>query len=214
MKTAVLIGASGLVGSFLMENLLQSKEIGKIHLFARRTLGLNNPKIKEHLGDLLSADFWRIQLKADLVYVCIGTTKSKTPDPDLYFKIDHGIPLNAAKWAGKNEAQRLMVISSMGANPGARNSYLRIKGKMERDVQKEFPNSVIIRPSLILGTRGEQRFLEGLGQYLFRRIKLIIPKPYRGVEAKDIARALFRISLADKVPGLILSESISEIASA
>lgn len=214
MKTAVLIGASGLVGSFLLEDLIQSEEIGKIHLFARSSLGSNHPDVEEHLGDLLSPDFWTISLKADLVYICIGTTKAKTPDPDLYYKIDHGIPTSAANWAARHGVQRLMVISSMGANPGARNSYLRIKGKMERDVQAAFPDSVIIRPSMILGDRGEKRFLEGIGQGLFKVANSLIPKPYRGVEAQDIARALYRISLADKVPNLISSESIREVARA
>lgn len=214
MKTAVLIGASGLVGSFLLEDLIQSKEIGMIHLFARKSLGREDAKIQEHLGDLLSEEFWTLSQKADLVYVCIGTTKAKTPDLDLYFKIDHGIPLSAAHWATNNGVQRLLVISSMGANPGSGNSYLRIKGKMERDVQSHFPNSVIIRPSMILGDRGEKRFLEGIGQRLFRVAKILIPKRYRGVEAQDIARALYRTSLADKVPSIISSESISAIAQA
>ncbi len=214
MKKAIILGASGLVGSFLLEELLNSKEISEVHSFARSSLDLQNPKLSEHLGDLLSEEFWKISLEADLMYVCIGTTQAKTPDSELYFKIDHGIPVSAAKWATRNGLQKLMVVSSLGADAEARNSYLAIKGKMERDVQKAFPNSIAFRPSMILGPRKEKRFFEAIGRALFKLLNPLIPKKYRGVEAKSIAQAMFRISLAEKSPEVIYSADIPELAKA
>lgn len=214
MKTAVILGGSGLVGSFLLEALLEDERIAEVHSFARTALDQENTKLSQHLGDLINADFWKLKLKADLLFVCIGTTKSKTPDPDLYFKIDHDIPVLAAEWAAKNGLSRFLVVSSLGADPGARNSYLRIKGKMERDVRAAFPDTVAFRPSMILGPREESRILESIGKGLFKALGPLIPKAYQGVEAEDIARAMLRISMADKAPELVPSEDIGVIAKA
>jgi len=214
MKKAIILGASGLVGSFLLDELLNSKEISEVHSFARSSLNLQNPKLSEHLGDLLSDEFWEIKLEADLIFVCIGTTQAKTPDSELYFKIDHGIPVSAAQWAARNGLQKLMVVSSLGADVKARNSYLSIKGKMERDVMEAFSNAVAFRPSMILGPRKEKRFLEAIGRALFRLLNPLIPKKYRGVEAKSIAQAMYRISLAEKSPEVIYSADIPELAKA
>jgi uncharacterized protein YbjT (DUF2867 family) len=212
MKKAVVLGGSGLVGSFLMKELLASEEIEKVHSFARRSLNLDNPKLEEHLGDLLTDSFWEIKQKADLLFICIGTTQKKTPDRDLYRSIDYGIPKQAAEWAKEQGFKRVLVISSLGADAGASNFYLRTKGRMEEAVLASGLESVILRPSMILGPREEQRFLESLGKGLFKIFKPFIPKRYRGVEAEDIAKAMFRLSLADKAPEIIYSEDIPEIA--
>lgn len=212
MKKVALIGASGLVGSFLLKDLLASEEIEKVHVLARSSLKLENPKVEEHLGDLLDADFWNLNLAADILYICIGTTQKKTPNQETYRAIDYGVPVQATNWAKKNGIKKVLVISSLGADVGASNFYLRTKGKMEEDVLAVGLDTVILRPSMILGPRQEQRPMESFAKGLFKLLKPIIPKRYRGVEAADIARALYRLSLADKTPDLISSEDIPLIA--
>lgn len=212
MKKAVILGASGLVGSFLIKELLASKEIEKVYALGRSDLNIDHPKLEQHLGDLLSDEFWDIDIKADLIYVCIGTTQKKTPDQDLYQKIDYGIPVQAGKWAKAKGFKRLLVISSLGADAGSSNFYLRTKGKMEEALLKSEINTVILRPSMILGPRQEKRILESLGKGLFKLLNPLIPKRYRGVEAEDIAKAMFRLSLADNAPEIIFSDDIPVIA--
>lgn len=214
MKKAVILGASGLVGSFLLDTLLASDEIEEVHSLARRSLDKQHPKLKEHIGDLLGDELWQLKLEADLLFICIGTTKAKTPDPDLYYQIDHDIPVRAGEWASKNKLNRVLVVSSLGADPGASNSYLRIKGKMERDLKAAFSDTTAFRPSMILGPRKENRFFEAIGRSLFRFLHPLIPKKYRGVEAEDIAMAMYKLSLADKWPDLVPSEDIPAMAQA
>lgn len=212
MKKVALIGASGLVGSFLLKDLLASEEIEKVHVLARSSLNLANPKIEEHLGNLLVADFWNLKLQADILYICIGTTQKKTPNREVYRAIDYGVPVQATGWAKENGFSKVLVVSSLGADAGVSNFYLRTKGKMEQDVLALGLDTVIVRPSMILGPRQEQRLMEGFAKALFKGLKPLIPKRYQGVEAADIAHALYRLSLADKTPDIISSEDIALIA--
>jgi len=147
-----------------------------------------------------------------LVFICVGTTKAKTPNQELYRKIDHGIPLQAGRWALANGSPRLFIISSLGADAKSSNFYLRTKGQMEEEVLDLGLNSVILQPSMILGPRKEKRFFEAAGRFLFKTLAPLIPRNYRGVEAEDIARAMFRLSKAPKVPQRIQSSEIPAMA--
>lgn len=214
MKKAVILGASGLVGSFLLDELITSPEIEKVYALGRRPLNNESPKLEQITGDLMSADFWELSLDADLLFICIGTTKAKTPDESWYFKIDHGIPVSAAKWAKAKGLKRLLVVSALGAKSQSSNFYLSTKGKMEEDVHKFGPETVVLRPSMIMGPRQETRPLEAIAMFIFRILNPLIPKKYRGVQAKDIARALYNLSLAETAPELVLSKDIPKKAKA
>lgn len=91
-KTAIILGATGLTGSLVLEQLLVDDRYERILLFSRSSCGVDHPKLTEYLGDLLHLEEFKEQFKGDEVYVCIGTTRKKTPDPDEYRKIDFGIP--------------------------------------------------------------------------------------------------------------------------
>ncbi len=214
MKRAVILGASGLVGSYLLEDLLQSNEISQVLAIGRSPLSIDHPKLLQKQGDLTDPDFWSFEESADLVFVCIGTTKSKTPDQKQYFKIDHDIPVFAGKWAQAQSAEALLVISSLGADPESSNFYLQTKGKMEADLLKSFTNTIVLRPSLIMGDRKEKRAFEAFGQWLFKALSFLIPKKYQGVSAKDIARAMFNLSQASKAPKIVESKEIPSWAEA
>ncbi|HET8802964.1 MAG TPA: NAD(P)H-binding protein, partial [Aequorivita sp.] len=115
-KTAIILGATGLTGSILLEKLLQDASFLKIKLFSRSSVEKSSPKIEEHLIDMFQLENHSEAFTADVVFCCIGTTKAKTPDKETYKKIDYGIPVTAAKLAKQNGIETFIVISAMGAD--------------------------------------------------------------------------------------------------
>src|SRR5690606_6572348 len=161
MKTAIVLGATGLTGSFLLRLLLKDKRYSKIIVFTRKKLGMEHPKLEQHHVELFDLEDYEEKFKADVVFCCVGSTRKKTPKKKIYKKVDYGIPVMAAELCKKNSIPTLLIISALGANPKAKLFYLRIKGEMERDVLKmKIPNTYFFRPSIIGGEREESRRYE------------------------------------------------------
>ncbi len=127
-KTAIILGATGLTGSILLEILLEDERYETVKLFSRRSVHKKHPKIKEYLGDVLELRDFKKEFYADEVFCCVGTTQKKTPDKKLYRKIDFGIPTIAASLAKENDIQTFIVISALGANAKSSIFYNRTKG--------------------------------------------------------------------------------------
>lgn len=194
-KKAVLLGATGLIGSELLQLLLADDHIAEVRVLTRRATGLKHAKLKEVIGDLLDPDFLSKEVKGDLIFCCIGTTQAKTPDLTMYRKIDHGIPVHAAEAASSQKDAVFLVVSSMGANAGSRIFYNRTKGQMEEDVKESgVAKAYIFRPSLLMGDRQERRTMEGIGQAVFALIGRFLPKKYRGIKGETVARAMLRVA--------------------
>ncbi|MCC8359424.1 NAD(P)H-binding protein [Salinimicrobium sediminilitoris] len=216
MKTAIILGATGLTGGELLHKLLEDDRYSKIKLFSRSSTGVKNDKIEEHLVDLFELGKHSEDFNADEVFCCIGTTQAKTPDEETYYKIDHGIPVEAAKLAKENGIPRFMVISALGADPDSRFFYNRTKGEMERDVLAQgIPETYIFEPSLIAGNREENRPFEAawkkvmsVGNHL-----LVGPlKKYRSIHAGSIADAMIYVANNKYAATRIESREIREIA--
>lgn len=216
-KTAIILGASGLTGSLVLENLLTDSRYDTIKLFSRKGLQIKHPKVVEKVGNLLELESFISDFTGDEVYCCIGTTTKKTPDKNLYRSIDFGIPVNAAKLAKQNKAPAFLVVSAMGANSKSSIFYNKTKGEMEDAVIAEkIPYTYVLRPSFIGGDRKENRFFERIGLVIFNIIQPLFLgkfKKYRIIEAESIAQAM--IKLANTKPEnkqIILSDAIQEIA--
>lgn len=216
MKTAILLGATGLTGGILLQKLLNDSRYKKIILFSRSSVKINNSKIEEHLVDLFQLEKYKELFKADHIFCCIGTTKSKTPNEETYRKIDYGIPVTAAKLCKENVISTFTVISSLGANPDSRMFYNKIKGEMQRDVQaQKIKNTYIFQPSLIAGDRREKRFFENFAKQAMKILNyaLIGPlKKYRSIHPETIARAMVIVSNRGYEKSLIESDEIKKIA--
>ncbi|MBT8281633.1 MAG: NAD-dependent epimerase/dehydratase family protein [Muriicola sp.] len=217
-KTAIVLGATGLTGGILLNELLQDPRYSRIVAFSRSTVGIKHPKYEEYLGDLFKLSDFSSTFKADEVYCCIGTTKAKTPDKEKYRKIDHGIPLNAAQLCVQNKIDTFIVISSLGANPKSSVFYSRVKGEMEEAVlQLGLPKTHILQPSLISGEREESRKAEKLAKTLFAILNVILIGPlkkYRSVQAKDIAKAMIWLANNEHGQERITSDKITQLANA
>ena len=122
-KTAIILGATGLTGGFLLNKLLSDNRYRKIKIFTRRSVGIQHEKIEEYLIDLFQLEDMSGLFEADEVFCCIGSTQKKTPDNEIYRKVDFGIPATAAKLSRENGIHTFVVLSSLGANENSRFFY-------------------------------------------------------------------------------------------
>lgn len=212
-KTAIILGATGLTGSLVLEQLLVDDRYERILLFSRSSCGVDHPKLTEYLGDLLHLEEFKEQFKGDEVYVCIGTTRKKTPDPDQYRKIDFGIPVQAAQLAKENGIKGMAVISAIGADSNSSFKYNRIKGDMEKAVMEVgIPRTYILRPSMIAGDRKEHRSGERIGLKIFKALQFLFIgklKKYKAVDANAIANKMIALLNSDEASSIIESDHIS-----
>jgi uncharacterized protein YbjT (DUF2867 family) len=208
-KTAIILGATGLTGSHVLEQLLSDANYGVIKLFSRTPAGISHPKLKEYIGDLLVLEGFKEDLTGDELYICIGTTKKKTPNHEQYRKIDLGIPAQAVEICKKNGVSKVAVVSAIGANAKSAIAYNKIKGEMEYAVlNANIEYTYILRPSFIAGNRQEQRAGEKMGVAVFKFLKALIPKKYRAVEAKDIALKMIELCKSNEPSKIIESNKI------
>lgn len=210
---AVILGATGLTGNHLLQLLLDDKDFEKVTILTRKSVNINHPKLEERIIDLLDLSKHIELFKTDVVFCCIGTTKAKTPNMDLYRAIDYGIPVEAAKIAKQQNVSKFIVISALGANPNSRMYYSKFKGEMQRDVLAEnIPETYFVQPSLIVGDRKENRKSEETAEKVMRVLDFIIPKKYKVIEAKDIAKSMQNLAKKKYEQNIITSDLIREIA--
>ncbi len=212
MKTAIILGATGLTGSLVLEKLLANENYSTIKLFSRSTSGVKHPKIEEHLVDLLNLQASKADFTADEVYCCIGTTKKKTPDQSKYRAIDHGIPAAAAHLCKENGIETIAVVSAIGANAKSRIFYNRTKGEMEQAVlAAKIPRTYILRPSFIGGNRQEKRMGEKIGLAIFNFLKPLFIgklKKYAVIDASAIAARMIQLANSNAASCVLESDEI------
>ena len=216
-KSAIILGATGLTGSTLLQKLIKDDRYENIKLFSRAKIEGLPKKVTQYIGNLLKLEEFKENFIADEVYCCIGTTAKKTPNKMLYKQIDYGIPVTAAKLSKDNNINAFLVISAMGANTKSNVFYNKTKGEMERDVlQQHIKNMFILRPSLIGGQREERRILEKIGLAIFKVIEPLFIgklKQYKIIDPENIAQAM--INLANNTSHaevIITSNDIKQIS--
>tara|TARA_R110002050_G_scaffold536_3_gene3796 strand:+ start:2534 stop:3226 length:693 start_codon:yes stop_codon:yes gene_type:complete len=214
-KTAIILGATGLTGGFLLQMLLKDERYIRIKLFTRSSIGFSHPKLEEHIVDLLTLESYKNDFLADEVFCCIGTTKAKTPDTEMYRRIDFGIPVTAAKICRDTGINTFLVISAMGANSKSGVNYNRIKGEMEEAVLKcGIPNTYILQPSLIGGKRDEKRIGEWIAKRFMKVLDYILVGPlekYRSIDPEVIATAMVWLANNNYEKTRIQSDEIRNI---
>lgn len=216
-KVAVIAGSSGLVGTELLHQLCALKEYSAIRLLVRRPSGFIHAKVQEFMVDFDHIETFTEQIRGDVFFSCLGSTKAKTPDKRRYYQIDHDFPLHMAEAAITNGVQQFHLISAIGANDKSSNFYLKMKGKTEQDIDKiPFRSKHFYRPSFLAGDREESRMLEKVGLGLFKLINPLLLgrlKRYRSIPAKDVAKAMIIQSLKDLAGSHYYeSDKIQEIA--
>ncbi len=195
-QTAVIIGASGLIGNHLVGQILYDEYFSTVRVLVRKGIAFNHPKLQQVIMNFDDVDNYTDNFgTGDIIFCCIGTTQKKVRgDKIVYAKVDHDIPVNAAQAGIDNGFKKFLIVSSVGANPISDNFYLRLKGKMEKNI-KQFPfkSISIFRPSMLLGKRNESRPLEKAGQVLMQAFSFLFAgsfKKYHPVKAEDVAKAM------------------------
>lgn len=194
MKKAILFGASGFVGSYLLEELLSNPDYDQVTVVVRTKLSRAHPKLKILIGDYHSLPGLQSEIVGDDVFIAIGTTKKKTPDPKAYYEIDHDYPVLAAKISKESGAKSVFIVSSVGADDQSGFFYLKTKGELERNLLAlNFNHTHIFRPSMITGNRAEHRSLEKSLVNVWSVVDFFLIgklKNYRGINGRDIAKAM------------------------
>lgn len=198
-RTALIAGATGLVGGNLLHLLLDAKEYERVIALVRRPLSVEHPKLTT-----VTVDFDKLEnesiARVDDAFCCLGTTIKKTKTREAFRVVDFEYPVKLAEVALRTGAQRFLVVSSMGANPGSMFFYNRVKGELEARLKEmHIPQLHIFRPSLLLGKRNEVRPGERIGEAVLRRIHPLMLGPllkYRAIEASQVAYAMYRTAVA------------------
>lgn len=215
-RTVLLLGATGLVGGYLLNGLLNAEFCGRVITLTRSVVDPAgaSAKLDARLVDFERPETWRDQVAADVVLCAMGTTMKKAGSRKAFRRVDFDYPLIAAQAARRQGCRHFLLVSAMGADPSARLFYNRVKGELEAAILTlEFDSVSIFRPSLLLGNRMEFRFGEAMGQALGLRLSCFIPKRYRPIHARAVAKAMLRIAEQDPSGNRILtSADIAELA--
>lgn len=213
-KTALIFGATGLIGSHLLEIITNESNFGVIKVFSRRPLNLANKRAEVVVVDFENEAELLEKVRGDVIFCCIGTTISKAKTQEAFRKVDFDIPVMLAGVAEKNSIKKMIVISSLGADETTSNFYLRTKGEMEKAVSaRNIPEAYFLRPSLLLGPRKEVRPGEAAGKVL---MKILSPffvgkwKKYRPIEAKTVAQAMVKLAKEGSKEKILESNLISD----
>ncbi len=197
-RTALVAGASGLVGGHLLRLLLEDRDYERVTSLGRRELPLTHKKLAQRV-----VDFDRLAEVADVprvhdVFCCLGTTIRKAGSQEAFRKVDYGYPLELARVAVRHRASQFLLVTALGANPGSRIFYNRVKGEVEEAVKRlQFDGIHIFRPSLLVGKRAESRPAERLTVALVPLVSWAFVGPlraYRPIRADRVARAMVRVA--------------------
>ena len=208
---ALIVGATGLVGGFCLQALLDDPNYSEVIALVRKPILRTHRKLKTVITQFGNLESEISNIHPDDVYCCLGTTIKKAGSQEAFKKIDHTLVVTVAELMKKKGAEQFLVISAMGANKDSKVFYNRVKGEMETALQElEYPCLRIIRPSLLLGPREEFRLGEKIAVILTPLLKpfLLGPlKKYRPVEAEKVAQFMIKVARAEPIVGVHVYES-------
>jgi uncharacterized protein YbjT (DUF2867 family) len=200
-KTALVIGATGLVGEEVLKQLLQSAEYSKVIALTRKPLTIKNAKLENPVVDFDKPEQYKTT-KADDVFCAMGTTIGKAGSQAAFRRVDFEIPLQVAEFALKNGATKFILVSSLGANAKSGVFYSRTKGELEQALEKlKYKALIILRPSILLGDRKEHRAGEAIGRYVSEKLSFLFAGPlakYKGTPVDLLARVMVKLANDDK----------------
>mgnify|MGYP000406048406 FL=1 len=215
MKTALVFGSSGLVGSHVLNQLIQHSNYSKIKLFVRSSIKVNDRKIELIQTDFNNLEQHREEMMGDECFFCIGTTKKNSPDKNEYQRIELDIPKQVAQIAKSNNIKSYFFVSSGYANSKSSGDYLKYKGLVEEEILSlGFSKVGIMRPSFILGDRKEFRLGEKIGIIIFKLLNPLFIGPLKkmkSIHSETIAKAMIKLANSNINQKIFESDKISDL---
>jgi uncharacterized protein YbjT (DUF2867 family) len=192
-RVALLAGAGGLVGGYVLEILLDAADFSRVFAVTRRPLGRDHSRLANRI---VQFDKLEAQLKGQtcqVAFCCLGTTRKQAGSEAAFRQVDFDYVLAFARAARVAQAQRFVVVSSAGANPESKHFYLRVKGEMEQALEAlRFPALDILQPGLLLGIRHELRPLELGAMLVMPAVNFVLNgnrQQFRAISARKVAQA-------------------------
>ena len=216
MKTALVFGSSGLVGSHVLSQLISNNNYSKIKLFVRSSIDISDPKIEIIQTDFNNLENHREDIKGDDCFFCIGTTKQNSPDKNEYRRVELDVPKEIAQIAKSNLVNSFVFVSSGYADPKSSGDYLKFKGLVEEELKRlSFNKLGIMRPSFLIGDRKEKRVGEKLGIFVFKLLSPLFLGPLKKmkpIHSEKVAKAMMIISNGNFEQKIFESNEIVEIS--
>lgn len=196
MRTAIVAGASGLIGKELVQKLIKSDQYRLIYSIVRKKSGISHEKIKEFVIDFEKIDQLKFDGPIDDVFCTLGTTMKQAGSRSNFKKVDYEYVVALANLGKQSGATKFLVISSMGADPKSSVFYSQVKGMTEEALKNiGFKQLVIFRPSLLLGERSESRIAEKVSGLMMNTLNFLIPINYKAIKAEIVANSMLIMAL-------------------
>lgn len=199
-KSALLLGATGLVGSHVLTLLLAGDAYGRVVALGRRSLDRTHPRLAHHVVDFDRTETYRNLLGVDDVFCCLGTTIKQAGAKEAFRKVDYRYPVEVARLALEEGAAQYLIVTALGASARSPVFYSRVKGEVEQTIGGlPYTGVYIFRPSLLTGDRAEPRRGEQISERLLSRVDFLLKGPlrkYRPTRAADVAAAMMNVATA------------------
>ncbi|MDO4904085.1 MAG: NAD-dependent epimerase/dehydratase family protein [Lautropia sp.] len=193
-RVALVVGATGLVGTELCRQLIRDEHFDTVMVFSRKPLGMRHRRLQVEVIDFARLDEWVPDFAIDTVFCALGTTIAKAGSEEAFRAVDHGLVLSVARLAKRAGSDHFIFVSSAGARPNAPSFYLRVKGEAEEDIRAlTLPHAVALRPSVLDGDRQEERPGEQFALRIARLLKPLLIGPlaqFRPTPASLVATAM------------------------
>ena len=200
-KTALLLGATGLIGRCLLECLIESDEYERINIISRGPIDVNHKKITVVVKDFEQLDTLTDWFNVDDVFCCLGTTSKKSLNKSSFRRVDYDYVVLSARLSKQRNVSKFLLVSAIGANSKSQFFYNKLKGETETSIKNMYLTSVVIfRPSLLLGKRSEFRLGESIFAWLapFYSVFLVGNlKKYRPINANSVSKAMIEYAKKD-----------------
>lgn len=207
---AIIAGSTGLVGSYLLKQVLDDSDFSKVILLTRKEKDASNGKVSDKVVNFDELDKYSFDEQVDVAYCCLGTTMKKAGSKEAFLKVDYAYCLEFAKLVKKMGGKKFVLISSLGADAKSSNFYLKTKRQIEEAIDGlGFETFIIMRPSMLLGDRKENRLGESIGKSLMTSLDFLIAGPfkkYKAIHGKTVALAMIKAS-KDNLEGRVIFES-------